>query len=108
MEPTRLESALLNLFHELHANVGFPPPSDIAIVSRENTGGGRYVALRVARNTEIPDGYYDMGGRLIEMPGIPNGLMAVARVTDGVLAEIEIAVYGGDHWDGSEQEWTFK
>jgi len=105
---TPLEQALLGLFHSLHGHAGFPPPSDVSVVARENTGAGRYVTLRSAAGAAMPDGVYDMGGKFIETKGIPQGLMAIVWVRHGAPDEIEIAVYGGDHWDGTEREWVFR
>jgi hypothetical protein len=46
-----------------------------------------------AGGSGMRDGFYDLGGRFIEMEGVPNGLMAVVRVLKGVPVEIEVAVY---------------
>ena len=105
ISPTPLELALLSAFYELHAAVGFPDPSSVQVISRENTGAGRYVMVNHRAGT-LQDGYYDLGGRFIEMAGIPNGLMAVALVRKGKLETLEIAVYGGDGWDGQERQWA--
>jgi hypothetical protein len=40
------------------------------------------------------------------MSGVPNGMMAVARVKDHRIQQIEISVYGDDPWDGEEREWA--
>jgi hypothetical protein len=108
VDPTPLERSLLGIFHQLHGAEGFPSPSEVSVISRENTGGGRYVSLKCADRCELSDGHYDLGGKYIEMAGIPHGMMAVARVAGGHLVEIEIAVYGDYHWDGSEREWSIR
>jgi len=103
-----LERALFAEFYALYAESGFPSPEDISVLSRENTGGGRYVRVTSSSPTSLADGYYDLGGKFIEMQGLPNGLMAVARVLRGGLREMEIAVYGGDYWDGVERAWSIR
>ena len=104
--PSPLEAALLNEFHRLYGAVGFPAADSIGVTSRDNTGGSRYVALRCREPCALQSGYLDLGGKHIEMPHIPNGLMAVIRVVAGQPVELAIAVYGGDSWDGEEREWT--
>ena len=109
LEPTSLESALFREFHVLYSQDGFPPPQEISILKRENTGAGRYLTLSSTRASGLEDGYLDLGGKFIEMQGIPNGMMAVAIIANGSVTQLEIAVYGGDPWDGSERSiWAIK
>ena len=103
-----LESALLTVFHSLNAARGFPPPDQFRILRRENTGAGRYVDVQVSADTQLEDGYIDLGGRFIEMDGIPHGLMAVMRIKDHRPTQIEIAVYGNHSWNGEETNWSIK
>ena len=56
----------------------------------------------------MSDGYYDVGGKYIEIEGVPHGMMAVARVAGGMLVEIEMTVYGGYSWDGIERQWCIR
>ncbi len=107
LDPTPLEAALLKVFHELYGVRGFPTPEQVRVRRRENTGAGRFVDLEAeVLDSELGDGYLDLGGHFIEMEGIPNGLMAVVRITDGRPEQLEIAVYGNDPWDGQEREWS--
>lgn len=103
--PTPLETALLAAFHELYRDRGFPSPDKVKVRHRENTGSGRYTDLDSPDKTQLDDGYLDLSGRFIEMSGIPNGLMAVARIQDHQLQQIEMSVYGDDPWDGEERDW---
>lgn len=96
------------MFHGIHAASGFPSPSEVEVISRENTGNGRYVGLRSTGAQPLKDGHYDLGGRYIEIEGVPHGMMAVARAANGRLVEIEIAAYGGYGWDGVERSWSIK
>ena len=105
---TALELALLAEFTSLHAVKGFPAPHSLSVAARENTGAGRYVILRCEMPCSMEDGYLDLGGKYIEIPGVPRGLMAVVRVVDGCPKEMEIAVYGDDSWDGKENQWSIK
>jgi hypothetical protein len=104
--PSPLEAALLAVFHELYGDCGFPAVDKVRVRRRENTGAGRYIDLETADEVRLDDGYLDLKGRYIEMSGVPNGMMAVARVKDHRVQQIEISVYGEDPWDGEEREWT--
>lgn len=106
LDPSPLERALLRTFHKLYGDRGFPAPDRIRVCSRENTGAGRYLDLHVEVETELDDGYLDLGGQFIEMEGVPSGLMAVVHVTDHRPDQLEIAVYGDDPWDGQERQWS--
>ena len=105
---TPLESAVLARLYELHAGAGFPASNHLEVTSRDNTPCGRYVGLQCVSGVTMADGYYDLGGGYIEMAGIPNGMMAVAKVAQGVPVELEFAVYGGASWDGAESHWSIK
>ena len=104
-EKTPLETALLTVFHELYGNIGFPLPDAIRVVGMTNTGGGRYTNLE-CDGTIQSSGVLDLGGRFVEMGGVPHGLMAVVRVNDNQLQDLELAVYGGHPWDGEERDWA--
>ena len=105
---TPLETALLAEFHSLHHSAGFPPLESLAMARRENTGGGRYITLHCAVPCVMSDGYLDLGGKYIEMQGVPNGMMAVVLVKDGCPKEMEITVYGGHAWNGDEVNWSIQ
>ena len=106
LDPSPLEVALLKAFHKLYGDRGFPAPDRIRVHNRENTGAGRYLDLHVDVDSQLDDGYLDLGGQFIEMEGIPNGLMAVVHVKDHRPKQLEIAVYGADSWDGQERKWS--
>jgi hypothetical protein len=108
LHPTPLESALLNEFHALYGSEGFPRPEQVSLLSRQNTGGGRYVDLSSPSTAMNRDGYLDLGGKFVEIDGVPNGLMAVVLISDGQPKILELTVYGGDHWDGAERRWALK
>ena len=108
LQPTALESALLDTFHALYAKDGFPHPKQILLMSRNNTGAGRYVELSASGSEMKRDGYLDLGGKFIEIEGVPNGMMAVVLVASGTPQILELTVYGGDGWDGTERTWAIK
>ena len=105
LRPSPLESALLAVFYETYKRRGFPSADHVQVRHRENTGSGRYVELDSADTTDLDDGCFDLSGRFIEMSGVPNGLMAVVRIRDHRLQQMEISVYGEDPWDGEERAW---
>src|SRR6476659_4719000 len=94
MTLTVMEAAVLQRFHELYKEVGFPPPHEVNVVRRQNTGGGRYVDLACETPVAIEDGYVDLAGSYIEMEDIPNGMMSVVLIQDGRLKVLEFTVYG--------------
>lgn len=106
MQKTNLETAVLDRFHRVYLAEGFPPAESIGVLRRENTGGGRYVDLECEKPVQLSDGYIDLDGGFIDMKGLPNGMMAVILVKNGLLKILEFTVYGGDFWDGEEKEWT--
>jgi hypothetical protein len=108
LQPTALESALLSEFHTLYAKVGFPHPQQVRVLSRDNTGSGRYVELSSPGATLQRDGYFDLGGKFIEMEGVPNGMMAVVLIVQGQPKTLELTVHGEDGWDGTEHQWALK
>lgn len=100
-----LEFAIAAKFYDLYRDQGFPSPDRLRVRRRENTGSGRYVDLDPIDCQSLEDGYLDMGGGFIELSGVPNGLMAVARIQNRRLDQIEISVYGEESWSGEECEW---
>lgn len=104
-KPTPLELAILRVFYEEYGMQSFPFPDAVKVNARKNTGAGRLVSLESDARIHCQDGYLDMGGRFIEMEGVPNGLMAVVSVVNSALDQLEIATYGDDSWDGEERAW---
>lgn len=102
---TPLELAVLQAFYDEYHTLGFPLPSAIKVSARQNTGAGRLTKLEANAEVTCPDSYLDMGGKFIEMEGIPNGLMAIVSIANSTLDQLEIAVYGNDSWDGEERSW---
>jgi len=94
------------VLHELHGGLGFPPATRLRVKRRENTGAGRYVDVDTDARVDMDDGPVDLGGKFIEMSGVPHGLMAVAHIKDHRVHQIEIAAYGDRDWDGVEREWA--
>jgi len=105
IQPSALETAVLDRFHQLYQEKGFTPAESIRVLRRENTGGGRYVDIESDAPVQLSDGYVDLGGSYVELSGLPNGMMAVALVKNGRLMTLELTVYGGDSWDGEERDW---
>lgn len=103
---TPLETAVLDRFRDLYGKDGFPAVDKINVVGRQVTPSGRYVHLASDNQTQIEDGYLDLGGSYIELDGLPNGLMAVVTVERRRVKILEFASYGGESWDGSEHKWA--
>jgi hypothetical protein len=105
-DPSPLELGLLRVFHELYGSIGFPDASNFRVRGRANTGAGRYVDLWVTAEVATDDVLLDLGGRYVEMDGVPYGLMAVIHVDKRIPKQMEIAVYGEFSWDGVERAWS--
>jgi putative transposase len=101
-----MEIGVLAVFHELYRDRGFPPPAEIRVRRRENTGSGRYVEIEADADVRLNDGYVLMGEHFIEMTGVPNGMMAAVRIRSNRIDQLELAVYGHDSWDGEERQWS--
>lgn len=101
-----LESALLTVFHKEYRERGFPSPTEVRVISRENTGAGRYSKLSSTAHISGPDGVLDMNGKYIQMEGLPHGMAAVVSIRRGAIDQLEIAVYGEESWDGVERRWS--
>lgn len=102
---SELEAAIVAEFFSIYGAKGFPPSSDVRVISRRETGAGRVVGLTSGSLLNFADGYLDMGGRFIEMDGIAHGLMAVISIVGSKLDTLEIATYGDVSWDGCERNW---
>jgi hypothetical protein len=105
---TGLERAVYDCIRAAHKNLRLPEAGDVVVLDRTNTGAGRFVKLSgiTAATCQLgkAGSYLDMGGAFLEIPGVPNGLMAVLAV-DADGAELEIATYGTHSWDGDETGW---
>ena len=102
---THLELALMAKFQDLYKSEGFPSPDAFRVRHRENTGSGRYVDLECDEPVTFEDGDLDLAGGFIDMLGIRDGLMALVLVEAHRVRQLEIAVYGTEHWDGEERAW---
>jgi len=50
-----LERAILEEFHGLYRDRGFPPPERVTVRRRKNTGAGRYVDLIAEETLDVDD-----------------------------------------------------
>jgi hypothetical protein len=72
LRQTPLELGILTFLYKLYGHQGFPPPEAIRVLSKKNTGGGRYVALGCWDVLKLGDGDLDMVGQYISMKSLPN------------------------------------
>ena len=101
--PSPLERAVIDLV----ATKYWPAfrGDDVAVVSRKDTGVGRYTYFVDRSEQALVDGTYGVSGRYVEMEGIPNGLFFVLEVRNSRIASMELVTCGGDSWDGVERAW---
>ena len=103
MTPTPLEIAILNEFYDAFKVGDFPPPDEIDVVSRENTGAGRFTELNCKVKTLLSQ---PCGPDIkIEMEGLRHGLGCLMFFEDGVPSSLELHIWGDDSWDGVERPW---
>ena len=105
-QKTRLEDAVLGHFHKIHRAKGFPLSEAVRVLERHVTPCGRYVEIESDIHVQMDDGYLDLEGSYIEMKGLPNGIMAVVMVNRQRVTMLEFTTYGGDSWDGNEDDWA--
>lgn len=102
---TPLERALLEGFFENYRAIGFPSPDQFQVVKRENTGAGRFVDVRVDRETQLKNEPLALDDRYVEVPNVPYGMTAVVFVDGHRPALLEICVCGDFLWNGDEEGW---
>lgn len=81
---------------------------EIRVLTRENTGAGRFTYLRDLRGQPLPDGTFGAQGKYIEMEGVRFGLTFIIEVDGGRIEYLELAVNGDVGWDGVERTWQIK
>lgn len=96
--PNELELAILARL----AVAGCPfDAATLNVISREFTGAGSYTTFATP-SPPGAEGRSQVGlERLIEVPGVPNGLGAVLWLRGDMPQCLEIYTYGEDSWDGS-------
>ncbi|MCU0907037.1 MAG: hypothetical protein MUF73_06215 [Rhodobacteraceae bacterium] len=97
---TPLETAALAHAHARDRDVGMPPPDQIAVDARRNTGAGRYARLVTAGRLTCADGTIALFQ--CDMAGWPAGGMVSLEVEMGVPPMLEVIVNGVFPWDGTE------
>jgi hypothetical protein len=78
---------------------------DLRVLKRENTGAGRFTYLADRRDQTLADGSYSAQGRLVELPGVRNGLGFIVDISRSRISHIELFTFGNETWDGSEADW---
>jgi len=101
--PTPLELAILEAYHHVFADRGFPRVEDIEVTDRQNSGAGRFVGLQSAATIMINERTCDVPFH-VKMDGIENYLGFVLFLKDGRLDFLEMFTYVGS-WDGEERPW---
>jgi hypothetical protein len=101
---TPLESAVLAYVLRAHADL--PRMDSLRVLSRENTGAGRYTELAWP-DGPTRDDVVIAPPLLIEMDGVdPSGMSALLFVRPDALT-LELFTFVGD-WDGIERRWNIK
>lgn len=70
---TELETWVLSAFHARYASFGFPDPARFDVLSRENTGAGRYTKISSEALVELPDGYHYLPNCYIQIDELSDG-----------------------------------
>jgi len=105
MDLTPLERRLL----ELVAGESWPGwrVDGVKVVSRENTGVGRFVYWIDEANQPLRVGRYGAGYAFITLPHVPDGMGFVVEIDSAVNRRLEIAAFGAP-WDGKEEGWKIE
>jgi hypothetical protein len=95
-----LEAATLAHALARYSDFGMPPPDQIGVEARRNTGAGRYTRLVTTGRLTCADGTIDLCQ--FDMAGFPVGGMVSLEIEMGVPTMLGIVVNGDCHWDGTE------
>lgn len=106
MKLSPLERAILTKYHEAYARDGFPKPDEIDVLTRENSGAGRFVDLDGPLTSIVTHACGLLEEIIVEMEGVEQGLGFVLFIEEGRLDMLELYTYG-DNWDGEERAWRF-
>jgi hypothetical protein len=78
---------------------------DLEIISRDNTGVGRFVDLRHSSGRRLADGIYECRGHIVEMEGVDFGIDFAVCVVEGRIDHLELVTCSPSGWDGVERPW---
>jgi hypothetical protein len=105
---TPLECDLIGRIHARYKHWGFPDLNQIRLLSRENTGAGRFTYI--AHDGELAfEGAGDLSQgdfSQFDMVGLDAGASFWAYVENRKVKYLEIVVNGHQQWDGTERSWV--
>ena len=104
MKLTPRERALLAKCHEAYAGDGFPSPDEINVLTRENSGAGRFVDLDAPLTSMAVHSCGLPNESIVEMEGLKYGIGFVLFIDQGRLDMLELFTFQED-WDGEERTW---
>lgn len=108
MEPvSKLEAQILACVSEYNGWILNDDIEFIEVLSRDNTGAGRFVYFRSNIRQDklpVPDGVYSAGDKYIKCEELEYGLGFSVTIEKGAAVMIEIATYGNYSWDGDENK----
>ncbi len=108
MELTPLETAILNRLHKRYEDYNFPAAKNVHVLSRTNTGAGRFTSLICNTQVNLPDGLYGNGDySYIQMDCQGDYLQFTVLLESHKVIQIELSTIGNDDWDGVERNWRF-
>ena len=94
-----METYILERMYRLHKKIGFPPVVDIKVVSRENTGVGRYTDLLSDAVLQIETGLLGNGNySYLEIEGVSDYVGVTISIKNRKLEFLEICTIGGNEW----------
>lgn len=103
---TPLEAELLRLFHERHRDKGFPPPKEVEVMGRQNTGFGRFVDLKANARVESEKRTLFIEKCDVLIPTLLNDhLFAIIFLKDHKISLLELST-NGEVWDGNEEGYS--
>jgi hypothetical protein len=109
LQLTKLEKALLGAFAARFARQGFPQTDDFEVVSRNDTGAGRFTYLKHVGRADLPSGQIGLGTfSQVDMDGLDCGASFWVEVASGQIDHLEIVVNGAQPWSGVETAWIIR
>jgi len=102
---TGMEAGVLSAYHARYASQGFPAPDQVQFLSREETGGGKYIKISSSSLVEVPDGYLYLPDCFIELDDLDDGMSPVVIIKNRRLDTLEFIVNGEQDWGGGEGGW---
>jgi hypothetical protein len=100
-----MELYILSQYHLVYKNNGFPKVEDIIVISRENTGAGRYLGIK-SNNAVICETRVLDADVIVKFSTSDTILGSKVWLKGNYLDHLDIYTFGSNGWDGDEEGWS--